>query len=59
MNWIPHGTEKGNGAVPFRTWDGHMVIPVPSGGWRRARPLDVALMREAMRQLVFERGEES
>jgi hypothetical protein len=33
MDWIPHDNEKGNGAVRFRTWDGHMVIPVhPAAG---------------------------
>lgn len=58
MQNIIHDIEKGNGAVPFRTWDGWLVVAVPCGGWRLVRPLDLALMPSTTRRLVLVRDTE-
>ena len=53
MQYLNRETEKSN--LPFRTWEGQMVVAVACGGWRRVRPLDLALMPAAKRQLVLVR----
>ncbi len=58
MPYLTPDIEKGNCLQPFRTWDGHFVVAVACGGWRRARPLDLALMPPTRRKLVIIRDME-
>lgn len=60
MQYLLPDIDKVNrvGAMPFRTWDGQLVIPVSIGGWRRVRPLDLALMLPASRRLILVRDME-
>ena len=58
MQNLSPAPEKINSSLPFRTWDGHLVVAAPCGGWRRVRPLDLAVMLPTSRRLILFRDME-
>ena len=57
MQYLIPDIEKSKGFVPFRDWNGQLVVTVACGGWRRARSLDLALLRQVSHRIVTVRDE--
>lgn len=53
MQYLKPFIEKRNGIVPFRDWDGRLIVTVPCGGWRLATCLEAALLPQARRLVVL------
>ena len=52
MQYLLPDIEKGNRLLPFRTWDGQMVVALSCGGWRPATRLEAALLPQPRRLVI-------